>query len=285
MRHEQKRWSREDSELRLRYHIDTNPRGLMEWIHPRVARLGHWLDLLLLEKRTWTALPWRAKLKSWRHGFTSFSWESYDLDHNDPDLYLADTGRLLNGLRPNGQYNALVFSKLAFCMVLDQHGAPQPQVLGHIFGGKLYSGGENRDHRPPTTSDGLRTLLEGGRKLVLRPSFGGGGEGILFIERPGNGKGNGKGNSRDFVVNALEANDETFEALIRPLDDYLVTALVQQGEYAQRIFPGTTNTVMVITSQDGEQLCYQLLAQPFIGGFSIQCSVRSEKVIEGLPVA
>ncbi len=43
--------------------------------------------------------------------------------------------------------------------------------------------------------------------------------------------------------------------------------------------------VMVITSQDGEQLCYQLLAQPFIGGFSIQCSVRSEKVIEGLPVA
>jgi len=43
--------------------------------------------------------------------------------------------------------------------------------------------------------------------------------------------------------------------------------------------------VLVITSQDGEQLCYQLLAQPFIGGFPIQCSVRSEEIIEGLPVA
>lgn len=42
--------------------------------------------------------------------------------------------------------------------------------------------------------------------------------------------------------------------------------------------------VLVTTSQDSEQLCYQLLVQPFIGGFSIQSSVRSEEVIKGLPV-
>jgi hypothetical protein len=37
--------------------------------------------------------------------------------------------------------------------------------------------------------------------------------------------------------------------------------------------------------RDGKHLCYQLLAQPFIGRALIHCCVKSEEVIEGLPIA
>ena len=67
----------------------------------------------------------------------------------------------------------------------------------------------------------------------------------------------------------------------------VVFGVLGQSVLAEELRPITHEdvwTVLVITSQDGEQLCYQLLAQPFIGGFSIQFSVRSEEVIEDLPV-
>jgi hypothetical protein len=209
-----------------------------------ISALGRWIDILLMEKRNWTRLSWRHRFRSWRHGFSSFSYRLYELENNPPGEYLSDTASLRFGTRPNGRYNEAIFSKVAFSRILKSLDAPQPPVLGMLLRGRFYPETGDASEALP----GIRALLEKGEKLVLRPSYGGGGTGILFLEQFSSG----------CRVNSIPADPETFERLLRPLHDYLVTRFVDQAEYAAEIFPGSTNTLRLLTLWDCE------LNTPFI---------------------
>lgn len=230
--------------LRERFAIDTPRPGLLEWLAAPLHWLARWLDLLLMEKRKWTPLPWRHRLRAWRLGFTSFSYSLYELERNPPQDYLPDSAAIRRADRPNGRYNEAVFSKVVFSRMLKSLGAPQPPLLGVMWRGALFP-----EAGPPGDAlAGLVALLESGRKLVLRPSYGGGGTGILFLQRSPDG----------WLVNSLPASAAELEELVRGLDDYLVTGFVEQAAYAREIFPGATNTLRILTLWDCEAM------QPFI---------------------
>ena len=48
-------------------------------------------------------------------------------------------------------------------------------------------------------------------------------------------------------INGQPCTAEVFGELVGTLDQYLVTAFVQQADYAARLYPGSPNTIRVIT--------------------------------------
>ncbi len=74
--------------------------------------------------------------------------------------------------------------------------------------------------------------------LVLKPSGGTRGRGVYRLEAG--------------ALNGEETTPEALEKFVRGLDDYLVTETVEQAAYARSIFPGSTNSVRVMTFVDPE---------------------------------
>lgn len=225
--------------LRERHFIATPRAGLLEWLTSPLTWLGKWIDVLLVEKRHWVSLPWKRRLRAWRHGFSSFSWLLYELDDKSPGEYLPDVSSCRFGARLNGRYTDAVFSKVVFSRILRSLHAPQPEVLGILFRGRFYP--ETGPHCDLLA--GIRGLLEQGMKVVLRPSYGGGGTGILFLKQDSGG----------LRVNSVPVDEATFTQLVQPLHDYLVTRYVEQAAYAAEIFPGSTNTLRILTLWDCER--------------------------------
>lgn len=225
--------------LREKYDIDVPRQGLLEWISQPISALGRWIDLLLIEKRKWENIPWKHRIRGWRHGFSSHSYHLYELDNKDPTEYLSDSTVMRFESVPNGRYNEAIFSKVVFARFLKSLDAPQPAVLGYLYRRRFYpESGADKD-----AIEGIRALLDDDRKLVFRPSYGGGGTGIMFIEfRAG-----------EILVNAHPVDSTTFDKLLGGLHDYLVTEFVQQASYAREIFPDATNTLRILTLWDCEK--------------------------------
>lgn len=222
----------------MQYLVDTPRPGLLEWLSLPVRTLGRWLDVLLLEKRKWQKLPWKHRFRAWRHGFTSFSYRLYEFEKNSPDDYIPDFACLLFGYGLNGRYTDSIFSKVTSSRVFASLDIPQPPLLGTLNRGYFFPEKGDACEALP----GIHALLEQGKKLVLRPSFGGGGTGIFFLQQSSGG----------YLINSQSADPATFDTLIRPLSDYLVTGFVNQAAYAQRIAPGSTNTLRILTLWDVE---------------------------------
>ncbi len=252
-------------DLRNQFLVDTPGTGLLEWVTPPVVALRGWIATLLIEKRKWSPLPWKHRLRAWRHGFSSQAYRLYELQDKSLDDYIPDlTGQRL-GRHLNGRYSEIIRSKIAFGRIMKSLEAPQPAMLGIIVRGNFYpEQGESGE-----TLTAIFSLLSQGKKLVLRPSFGGGGIGIFFLEQTPEG----------YLVNTLPVDRPTLEILLRPLDDYLVTEFVQQGVYAAEISPGTTNTLRILTLWDMEA------NKPFIAAschrFGMQASGRLDNFHQG----
>jgi hypothetical protein len=220
----------------MQFRVTTPRPGLLEWLSVPVEWAARWLDILLLEKRKWTPMPWKTRFRAWRHGFGSFSYSVLELDDNPPEDYLPDLPHWRFGYDINGRYTDSVFSKVAFSHILKAKGAPQPPVKGILLRGSFYPEGG----APVDGLEGIHGMLEAGEKLVLRPSFGGGGTGIFFLEKDG----------ENYLVNSLPCKKATLHTLIQPLSDYLVTGFVKQASYAAEIAPDSTNTLRILTLWD-----------------------------------
>jgi hypothetical protein len=231
-----KKMNKKMRDLRIQFLVDTPGSGLLEWITPPVIALRGWIAALLIEKRKWSPLPWKHRLRAWRHGFSSFVYHLYELQDNSPDDYIPDLVSQRFGRNLNGPYTEIIRSKVAFGRLMKSLDAPQPALLGILIRGYFYP--ENGD--ASESLGAIYSLLKKGKKLVLRPSFGGGGVGIFFLEQTQEG----------YLVNRLAVDSNTLETLLRPLHDYLVTEFVNQATYSAEIAPGSTNTLRILTLWD-----------------------------------
>ena len=137
--------------LREAFDIEVPRQGLLEWLYSPVRALGRWIDLFLIEKRKWESLPWRQRIRAWRHGFSSHSWVLYELADKNPEDFLSDRVVMRFEDRPNGRYNEPIFSKVVFARFLKSLGTPQPKILGYLGRGRFYPetggrGGRLRRH-------------------------------------------------------------------------------------------------------------------------------------------
>lgn len=124
--------------------------------------------------------------------------------------YHRETG--FTGL--NGEHGYLLGNKLVFAHVMNNAGFPHPRVFGFTHRGTWHWLGDGRS--------GLAEALASGGRAVVKPVNGRKGASIEFIAE----------------ISALDVP--------RP-EDVLVSAFVQQADYAARIFPGSLNTIRVLT--------------------------------------
>jgi hypothetical protein len=201
------------------------------------VRLRRISGLLRHEIRDRIPLDPRRRLRAWRLGFTAKSYVLYGLDDRDPAEYLPDL--------VDTEYffdNPLADSmndKLLFARALQAFGVRHARVLGYLHRGVLHlpdAGGMRRRD----LADALTDLASSCDHLVLKPAKGGSGSGINFLTSTDGG----------WLLNGEPETIERIAGLLAGLEHYLVSEFVRQADYAARLFPGTPNTLRVLTLWD-----------------------------------
>lgn len=183
------------------------------------------------EKKEGFSLSVIKKMKCYREGFRTSSYFIYQFDKNDSKKYISDmTAKELRSAN-NIDTRELLNNKVEFENAAKQF-VNVPKNIGIINMGKYES------FDLDLTS--LEQHLKKGNKFVLKPIDGKKGRGIVFLSQTKNG----------FLYNELLLSIQELRVKISELNNYLVTELVSQADYADRIFPGSTNTIRLLVMTD-----------------------------------
>lgn len=178
-------------------------------------------------------IPLTTKVKLWRRGFKSVSHQLFDLEHNDPRDYVSDlnVGR---ARQINGEFGRILKDKLLFAPMLSPY-ARVPEILGVVERGQVYPLSD-----PELT--GVDALLtRAGAGMIFKPAQGNKGKGVFSVSQD---------DEDGLRLNGARATATEVAQKIAALDGYLIVERVQQAAYAQNIFPGSANTLRVVTMQD-----------------------------------
>lgn len=255
--------------------LDPVRRRVVDALSLTAGRLPVYWTLVRRELETGSVgLPWRRRLWLWRHGFTSRSGALFTPEDGDHREYLSNLQHELAD-DVTEPWDALLNNKLAFYLLLGAYSEHLPELYGLVDGGELRrpSPGTAASVRTPShvassadESEGVDGLVETDRMealawidgyldghdaLVLKPVYGYGGGGVLVCRRDETG---------GYRVNGDPKTADEFAALLDDLEEYLAWAFAEQAGYAAELFPGSANTVRVVTMWD-----YQT-DEPFVVG-------------------
>jgi hypothetical protein len=175
--------------------------------------------------------PLQTRLAAARLGLSahSYLWLGLDDPGADPDRYLRSVDPIR---RLNHRHVVPLHNKYTFQLLTEPHLPALPELYGVIDEGVF------RPHA--AAEDDVLAVLERVGRLVLKPTRGGKGDGVDFLDRTEDG----------LVLNGDPVNRPTLRDRLGGLDEYLVTEFVEQHDYAATIFPDATNTLRVHTVFD-----------------------------------
>jgi hypothetical protein len=176
------------------------------------------------------SIPLRRQIGAWRRGFYADSVLLYDLERYGLDAYISDYERVRTLASINDDRYVLD-DKLVTYLYLHAMGLPTPRVYGQIRRGEVVWLAE----QPP--SDGLDGLLDQRGKLAVKARAGSSGSGFAVLTRE----------AGTTYVNGRPV-DDAVQALTH--GDLIICDYVEQHERLAAIYPGTTNTMRVITFRD-----------------------------------
>ncbi len=178
-------------------------------------------------------IPLATKVKLWRRGFKSVSHQLFDLEHNDPRDYVSDLN-VGKARQINGEFGRILKDKLLFAPMFSPY-AQVPEILGVVERGQVY----------PLSDPELRSVdalvTRAGAGMIFKPAQGNKGKGVFSVSQ---------GGEDGLRLNGAPATPTEVAQKVAALDGYLIVARVQQAPYAQTIFPGSANTLRVVTMQD-----------------------------------
>ena len=159
-------------------------------------------------------------------GFTPNKGYIYDFKKYGYDSFVTDTTRYLNTVFINYPNREMLNDKYACYLFLKDFTDKVVPVYGLVNNGYLFAVNKYRD---------ADELFENERKVVLKPRQGRGGEGVIVLNvDQGRFTMPGKG-------------EVEFPTVIRSLKNYVLVPFVQQHAYASKIFPGSLNTIRLMT--------------------------------------
>jgi hypothetical protein len=133
----------------------------------------------------------------------------------------------------------LINNKLLLPHLMGSVGLPCPRILGFRRNGQwMTSSGKRIRDLPGWLGD----LISGEKKIVAKPVKGLKGKGLVFIEKSGN----------YFMANGREIEKMRLPGLFPKKRDFVITAFVEQAEYARSLYPHTSNTLRILTLWDIE---------------------------------
>jgi Sugar-transfer associated ATP-grasp len=220
---------------------------------------GDYYYLLTREHRVDNPPGFLKRISTLRRGFFSNKALYYDFSKYKPSLYLNDM-QMNRSRLINGKYGDVLDSKIVFERVLPS-GALTPKNYAWLHAGRLRALCE--DWRASSLDD-LITKPNG--KVVLKPVRGIGGRGIFIISLQGNSI-----NVNNQIVSVTQVRTQ-----LSRLNNYVVTAFVQQGEFPASIFPGAVNTIRVLTMSDPDT------GEPFIAAAAHRFGSQASAPVDNL---
>jgi hypothetical protein len=210
------------------------PRAVGSW-YRRFVYLQQFVATEINHWKLWRG-PLRLRMGFWRRGFLSRSAVLYGLQKlEDTNDYLSDFRRSTRSWRANQPFDAILNDKLVFFLSLRTFTERVVPVVGLI----------DKAHYMPIAAEkkGMLSLADGLQevrgKVVLKPSRGSMGKGILFYENRG---GEHWVNDRQIAWSGCEQSLSS--------DTFIVSPFVQQAKYAANVFPKATNTIRMLTMWD-----------------------------------
>ena len=177
----------------------------------------------------------RVKVRAWRLGFRRGHYDLFDLDRNDHTQYLPDAAVFPQG-EVEGQFRRVLVDKVLFSAVMGAH-VRVPEIVAIIARGRICPTGTDLDVRDAKS---LITHCERANGVFIKPARGIKGKQAHRLEVSPSG----------IVMNGEAIGLCAMEELLSGLDDFIVTNVIQQADYADRIFPRSANTLRIITMQD-----------------------------------
>lgn len=172
----------------------------------------------------------RHKLRAIRYGFSSDFYRLYELDKNPPLDYISEYRRIVSR-DIVGNYKILLDDKIIFTEFFSRY-VNVPEIK-YLLDKGLYDGHYNRRTFDDFLADFHNT------KYIVKPIKGACGNGVHIIEE------------RDGIfIDYAPADARALEALLRACDQSIVNAFVTQHEYSARIYPGSVNTIRLITIRE-----------------------------------
>lgn len=216
-------------------------RQLTSFFHDRIYMVAALINREL-KKRPGISL--KRALRAYRNGFVSESIVLFGLDEGNSDNYLtnwqAEKTRFINSDLGLIHDNKVLFQYI-LCPTFDEY---LPDFYGYIADGEL--------HPTPFSSDyhSLVECVNRNETVVVKPANGSGGGGVTIIKQTVDG----------YQINGKRCKKSDVNQFQRELDDYLISEFVNQETYAEEIYPGSMNTIRIITMIDPDT------HEPFIAG-------------------
>jgi hypothetical protein len=195
--------------------------------------------MLLEERRSPYPIPAPERLKSWRHGFITEHWLLYGLDRpgRDRSLYVTDRARYLRLSQLNRPYAQILHDKLLFTETFRRHGDVLPEAFAFVRRGRVWP--LSRDE-PIDSIDALFGLLARRGRLVLKGVQGQEGSDTTVLEDRGG----------ELLVAGAPMAPDAARRHVASRRPQILTEYVEQAAYSREIFPGSANSVRMLTMVD-----------------------------------
>lgn len=173
------------------------------------------------------------------HGFIPDQAVFYDFAANDRRDYLTDWEMYTKAIKINAGYTELINNKLAFTDFMKSRVrmAPTPGYLSHGLVIPLEVEGPTTPQEPVAF---FEAHLADGKSYMIKKFDAGSGEGIFKLSRTSTG----------FLLNDRTIERAALAEQMGRLNNYMLSEVVDQADYAKCIFPKTANTVKFITMID-----------------------------------
>jgi hypothetical protein len=202
------------------------------------------------------SVPLRRQVAAWRRGFYAETLQMYDLQAHDLDDYISDYERVRT-LATINEARHVLDDKLVTYLYLSQVGVPTPTVYAQVHDGRLFW----LSPEPPRGGSG--ESLERRGKLAVKARAGSSGSGFAVLSRS-------EGVTR---VDGRPVGDPVRELGRGSL---IVSDYVEQHEQLAAIYPGTTNTMRLVTFRDVDT------GEPFVAFASQRFGTRQSQPVDNV---
>lgn len=168
-------------------------------------------------------------------GFLADQWVLYDFDHNDKKEYLSEFD-WYKSRYINEPFNFMLNNKIVASEVLKQYvRVPENYII------------KNKGHLTNLESEEVSylrvvELLEIKKKLFMKPFGMGKGKGVYILSY-----------ERDQVfIDDTVIKEEEFILFLTKNDNWFISEVMEQADYANKIYDKTWNTIRLITLRDIE---------------------------------
>lgn len=177
-----------------------------------------------------------------KRGFSTNEYRLFSLDKNDYRDYITTIESYYPRYN-NGKMTVVSDNKLVFPYVLRDCFAVS-ENYAYVSGGRIKPmNGYAFD------KDSVCDFIKD-HPVILKPTGGWNGVGVTRIHHDGEG----------FIMNGVRTDEGQIVTLILSLKEYLMQEAISQHDYANEIFPGSLNTIRVVSALTREGEAHEIIA-------------------------